>query len=591
MWRLFPISPGQKTPALPGDWREHSTSDPDQIEAWREAGYDLAVDCGASGLLVVDIDGEEGLATAATMDLPPTYTMRTPRGGEHRYYKGIGPTTVQKLGPKVDTRGVGGYTVWEGPGYEPINGSTVELVPGWVVPRLNVRKDTKPAVATAHDQSKRAIQYLSIRKPAVEGEGGNDHTYQTAAALRDLGVDLDTAIDLMTENWNDRCQPPWDENELNIIICNAYRYGQNEEGAQAFDFDPKERFAAISVEIQQAPEKESRFRLWSLTEAGTRPKIPFIFDGILPGKSFGIAYGPPENGKTWLLIDICMRIALGWTLAGEAVLKPRDVVFFAGEGFEELVHDRCDAWCDYHGVPRRPPHFFLLENFPNITSEDEIDEAVAEIRKRAPDVAMILVDTYARAMAEAGLSENDPLEVMTFVRQMEVLKRGFECTVLAIHHSGKDIDRGSRGSNSLIAAADFAYEITADWAVQTLVLKCAKMKAARHFEPLYYEALEHGAGLVMRGITAAEHKSRSAAPEDQYGHRAVQAAMHKAGAYGDDNAVSSHTLATFIYEPEISEPQMEIDAKLDRIARKLNMLAKGRYAYLVNAKGLWRFPQ
>ena len=54
-WKIFPITPGAKTPALEGDWRKHATSDPDVIEGWRAAGYDLAVDCGASGLFVIDI--------------------------------------------------------------------------------------------------------------------------------------------------------------------------------------------------------------------------------------------------------------------------------------------------------------------------------------------------------------------------------------------------------------------------------------------------------------------------------------------------------------------------------------------------------
>jgi hypothetical protein len=528
------------------------------------------------------------------MDLPRTYTMSTPGGGKHLYYKGVGPNSVQKLGPKVDTRGVGGYVVWESEGREVLDDCPLVPLPEWVVPALNIRKERKISHVSHSDAPanvRRAIQYLKVRGPSVEGEGGNDWAYQTATAMRDLGVSAECALDLMLEGWNGRCMPPWGDDELGVIVDNAYRYGQNEEGAQAFDFDPLTRFAGVSPEIQGPVEKVSRFRLWSLAEARARPKIPFIFEGVLPGKSFGVAYGPPENGKTWLIIDFCMRIALGWTLAGERTNKPRDVVFFAGEGFEELVHDRCDAWCDYHGIPRDPPHFHLMEYFPNVTSEDELDEMVVEIRKRADDVACIVIDTYARAMAEAGLSENDPLEVMTFVRQMEMLKRGFECTVLAIHHSGKDIDRGSRGSNSLIAAADFAFEITANWEAMALQLKCAKMKAARHFDPLHYEAIEHGSGLVMRGITASEYKSRSVAPEDQYGPKAVQAAMFSAKAHGDENAISSYALTTFLYTPQVGDPQLEIDAKRDRIARILNRMAKGRYDYLVNDKGLWRFSE
>lgn len=590
MWKLFPVK--NKLPVLPGDWRSHATDDPAQIEAWREAGYDLAVDCGASGLFVVDADGAEGVATIASMDLPPTYTMQTPSGGCHLYYLGTGPNSVQKLGPKTDTRGAGGYCVWEGAGYEPLDERPVAPAPTWIVPALNVRKDRKTANIDSLDAPqniKRALAYLSIRKPAVEGEGGNDHTYQTAAALRDLGISADKAIDLLLEGWNDRCNPPWDADELGVLVDNAYRYGQNEEGAQAFDFDPATRFANVAFEAPPQEERESRFRLWSLAEARARPKPSFLFQGILPARSFGVAYGPPENGKTWLLVDMAMRIATGMNLAGEAVNAPRDVVWFAGEGFEDLTHSRINAWCDYHGIERDPPHFHLLENFPNVTDEDEIDEAVSEIRRRAPDVALIVVDTYARAMAEGGLSENDPLDVMKFVRQMEVLKRGFGCTVLAIHHSGKDVDRQARGSNALMAAADFGFAITADWNVMALRLECAKMKAAKKFDPLHYEAIPHEESLVIRGITASAYNALTRA-EDSCSSRTVGAALAKLGAVDAAHPVTSHILASALYTAEVGEPELEVQAKLDRLARKLNALGKGRLEQYHSSAG-WHFPE
>ena len=592
MWKLFPISPGSKTPALEGDWRKHATSDPEQVEAWRDAGYSLAVDCGASGLLVIDIDGEEGLATAAGMDLPPTYTMRTPRGGKHLYYTGAGPTSVQKLGLKVDTRGEGGYVVWEGPGYEPVDEQSPKAQPAWVLPALNMQKDRKASATDSLDlpvNISRAEQYLSIRAPAIEGEGGNDHTYRTAAAVRDLGLSADRALDLMLEGWNERCLPPWDAEDLQQVVDNAYRYGQNEESAQAFDFDPKTRFSDVEYDAPPVEEKPSRFRLWSLDEAAARPKPTFLFDGVLPARSFGVAYGPMENGKTWLLIDMALRVAMGWDLSGQPVNSPRDVVFFAGEGLEDIVHSRCRAWCEYHGLDRNPERFHLMENFPNVTDEDEIDEMVAEIRKRCSDVALILVDTYARAMAEGGLSENDPLEVMKFVRQMEVLKRGFGCSVLAVHHSGKDMSLGARGSNSLMAAADFGWEITAEWSVNALQLKCAKMKAARRFDPLYYEALARDESLVLRGITASAYHALTRV-EDSMSSRAIGAALAKLGATGPEKAVTAYVLASALYTAQIGEPEAEVQAATDRLARKLSALGKGRLEQYVSSAG-WSFPE
>lgn len=594
MWHLFPITAGTKIPALEGDWRLHSTTDPAQIEAWRDAGYDLGVDCGASGLLVVDPDGVEGLRTAADMDLPATYTMRTPRGGKHLYYQGEAASSVQKLGPKVDTRGVGGYVVWEAPGYELIEDRPIARLPEWIPTALNLRKDRKSANTDLLDTLPnvvRATKYLTALRPVTQGAGADARTYEVATALRDLGISEDRSIDLMLEHYN--CQPQDDRFEAFIErkVRNAWAYGQNEEGAQAFNFDPKARFQSYNSDALTAntPDKPSKFKLWSVTEAMLRPKPAFLFEGILPARSVGYAYGPPENGKTWLILDMALRLATGLGLDGSKENEPQDVIFFSGEGFDDLVHSRINAWCDYHGVSRELKHLHLLEGFPNVADNDDVDLLVEEIAKRGLHPRLIILDTYARVMAQAGLNENDPLDIMKFISQAEDLKRGFGCTVLAIHHSGKDLDRGARGSNALHGAVDFAYEITADWSVKALRLTCTKMKAAPRFAPLYYEALEHCESLVVRGITASAYHSLTRV-EDTFGSRPVGSALAKLGATGQEHAVSAHVLASALYVAQIGEPEQEVQAKVDRIARKLAALGKGRLEHLCGAKG-WSFPE
>lgn len=57
-WHVFPCAPGAKPPAFRGeDWQELSTTDPSRIERWwRARPYNIGVDCGKSGLTVLDLD-------------------------------------------------------------------------------------------------------------------------------------------------------------------------------------------------------------------------------------------------------------------------------------------------------------------------------------------------------------------------------------------------------------------------------------------------------------------------------------------------------------------------------------------------------
>lgn len=118
-WPVFPVLPGQKVPAVPGGFKAATTDLSQIVEWWSEWPTANIGFCPAdAGLLVLDIDvkNANGFATLyelelANSPLPPTYTVRTPSGGEHRYFKGTAPSSVCRLGPGLDVRSRGGYVL------------------------------------------------------------------------------------------------------------------------------------------------------------------------------------------------------------------------------------------------------------------------------------------------------------------------------------------------------------------------------------------------------------------------------------------------------------------------------------------------
>ena len=178
-WHVFPLLPGTKRPACPSHsaarcdrsdpfcrhghqgWEQRATTSELRItRAWSRHPFGIGIACGPSRLLVIDTDrpkpgddgptawrqrgtitGEEVLAELAHgRPLPDTYTVSTPSGGCHRYYRA--PDHVQfantagRLGWLVDTRGQGGYVV--APPTQLVDGSryatTAALAPA-VLPR------------------------------------------------------------------------------------------------------------------------------------------------------------------------------------------------------------------------------------------------------------------------------------------------------------------------------------------------------------------------------------------------------------------------------------------------------------------------
>lgn len=157
---LFPLRPGSKLPAVARDWEHAATT---SLVRLRQLGSDpranYGVACGPSNLVVIDLDvakeaepGEptEGLEVlrelAGERGLPRTFTVGTPSGGRHLYFRppvdGSAPrNTVRRLGPLIDTRGAGGYVVApgsrvDGVTYRILDDAPIAQLPEWIAALL-----------------------------------------------------------------------------------------------------------------------------------------------------------------------------------------------------------------------------------------------------------------------------------------------------------------------------------------------------------------------------------------------------------------------------------------------------------------------
>lgn len=128
-WAVFPLAPGSKVPLIAGGRGfKDATRDAAVIREWwarcPEANVGIATGS-ASGFDVLDIDGLEGAQTVDAMPpLPPTATVRTPKG-EHVYFAHRdGLKNAVRFAPGLDIRTDGGYVV--GPG-SVVNGHAYAL--------------------------------------------------------------------------------------------------------------------------------------------------------------------------------------------------------------------------------------------------------------------------------------------------------------------------------------------------------------------------------------------------------------------------------------------------------------------------------
>ena len=264
---VHPLKPRDKAPAgLDGygtGWREAKWGPKELAAHWQKwPDANLGLRCGSTGWVALDLDGDEWVEWAL-QHFPPT-PLRTVSGsgkGGHLIYRWPIGTPVPKrrldvpdlpdsrrdkahthkggdlygdgsqivLPPSVHPSG--GLYRWDFDGPLP----PVETVPtfdlAWLPTATTATR--APSEATGLSQREapglsqrdkrlvRAEAWMARRDPAIQGNGGDQHTFVTCATLlRDFELADGEAWELL-QAWNARCVPPWSDANLRKKLASA----------------------------------------------------------------------------------------------------------------------------------------------------------------------------------------------------------------------------------------------------------------------------------------------------------------------------------------------------------------------------------
>jgi hypothetical protein len=533
--KVFPCVPNGKEPATKEGWHIAS-NDPAQIAEWRAINPDFnwAVATGLSGLFVIDVD-PNGLdwwnrlleRDAAVRDaVERAFQVRTPRGGLHIYFKGEGPSTASRIAPGIDTRGgilrdgkivSGGYVLLPGSkteagAYSALPGGGLFELPAAVSAIIPERKktDTLGLEKNPDADQPRNVQwaldliknYVAAGRVSIQGQGGNNLAFQVAASILDKAISPGLAFELLWEHWNPHCSPPWDEWELETIIRNAAEYGEDTEGGvkgfQA-NADAFSKFEGQEFEPPMPPERRDRIHL--LHDYADNVQDPtWLIPGLLPAHGIGMLYGESGSYKSFLALDMALSLAFGIPGQWSAPPVKNDVLFFAGEGPVATAKKRWPAWMEWQSIEFRNDHrFFIMPEVPLYTDTAAWENVKKDLAELKANPALIVIDTMSRL--GTGLDENSAKDVGMMTKFMEQLARYFEGFVLGIHHTGKDQNKGMRGSSVFYANVDTVISTKLKQGGTELRVKKQK-DADANDEVSYFAVKEIGPSIVLERTAA-----------------------------------------------------------------------------------------
>ena len=188
--------------------------------------------------------------------------------------------------------------------------------------------------------------------------------------------------------------------------------------------------------------------------------VNWLIEGVLEQEVFGVLYGAPKTGKTFVALDMSLSIASGKNYHGKPTTQSA-VVYVAGEGVSGLRR-RTKAWCIEHGVDANSlPVLWSWRGQP-LTDAEEARALSQEITQLAEQhdvpVSLIVIDTLNRNFG--GADENSTKDMTAFVANLDLLRTDHNATILVVHHSGLSTDKRSRGSSVLYGAVDANMQVS-----------------------------------------------------------------------------------------------------------------------------------
>lgn len=192
--------------------------------------------------------------------------------------------------------------------------------------------------------------------------------------------------------------------------------------------------------------------------------VEWLVKFFLPAIGVGILAGPSTVGKTFFVLYVCLRIALGKTILGHKS-RQAGVLYVAAEG-QNGVRKRIKALRDKFEV--KTTLFEFLGQAPNLLDREDIEDLAATAAEAARDMTLdgvdglglIVIDTTAAAMP--GGNENAGEDMSVALANVQWLSQEIGCLVLLVGHTGKNEALGVRGWSGQIGNSDAIIYLTSD---------------------------------------------------------------------------------------------------------------------------------
>ena len=370
-----------------------------------------------SNLLVLDVDGKEGIQTVKDKELPKTWQVKTPRGGYHYYFtfpqnlREV-QTTLAGILPKVDVRGNGGYVVSVNghADYSWVNDPCITDLsdaPQWLIDLLLDR--SKPAIKSQQENN----HWLSDLLEGVD-KGGRHEALVKLASYYFSRMPSDVAVKHI-QDWNLKNTPPINEDELNEQLSDLEHRFTN--GTYVSNF----------VE-EQTEEDEEVMGADEIMEHVPEPK--WIVPNYLPEEGMLLLCGEAERGKTWLALDLAIELTRGGKWLNQFKVKKSKVLYIDEEKPKAFFKKRLRLLgTEKQYLPSKQSLIFSFQKGMKLDRERGVKLFIKLLDKHQPNV--VILDAFADFLTG---KENDVTDILKIYDVLKTMRKKYHTTFVIIDH-------------------------------------------------------------------------------------------------------------------------------------------------------------
>jgi CRP-like cAMP-binding protein len=190
-----------------------------------------------------------------------------------------------------------------------------------------------------------------------------------------------------------------------------------------------------------------------------RKTVKALVKHLITADGITFIAGQPNAGKSAIAVNLAVCIAKGLKFAGKKTGTPKGVIYIAAEASGSIM-DRFKAIKDAMFITDKQLPICVLPFVPDLATAKDRKVFIDGLKLVMDEMALthnvpvgaIIIDTMARAFSMDD--ENSAAEMGRLIKAVDEMGSTLDCARILIHHMGKDVRAGMRGSTALKGAAD-----------------------------------------------------------------------------------------------------------------------------------------